>query len=26
VDARMAEAINAQFGPRLGISSLERLD
>lgn len=26
LDARMAEAVNAQFGPRLGIKSLERLD
>lgn len=26
LDARMAEAVNEQFGPRLGIASLERLD
>ncbi|MEQ1841166.1 MAG: PDZ domain-containing protein, partial [Verrucomicrobiales bacterium] len=26
LDAKMAEAVDAQFGPRLGISSLERLD
>jgi S1-C subfamily serine protease len=26
LDARMAEAINGEFGPRLGIASLERLD
>jgi hypothetical protein len=26
VDAKMAAAINEQFGPRLGINTLERLD
>jgi hypothetical protein len=26
LDARMAEAVNEQFGSRLGIKTLERLD